>query len=197
MLELTSLGLSPAVLQSLFDQNELGPWSADDKGKQRAFGERPAEDWSAAVASDADLDTGDPSSSHSRTKAVYEVVQDGQHLLPRLRIWVGPRNNSAYVEETEEGSARAGVDIRLDKPDSPEEQRTPLPDGLDEPEISKEELLLVSKPIVPVPGQSLVWSLQRKAIQDQFHSCASSGAATIDLDEPNLQAHPVELVKRQ
>lgn len=178
-----------------------------DKGKQRAHDERPHEDAStgAAEASDAKSDAGpwsqdaELSHSHTNTKVVYEVVQDGEHLQPRLRIWVGSCKQPAYVEETERAGSHSGtgIDIRLDKPDSPTERRSPLPEpeGSGDLGLTKEELILVSKPIVPVPGRSLVWSLQRKTEVEEMGSRFTS-ETNLDLDE-TVQSHPVKLVKRQ
>lgn len=182
------------MLQALFEQNqaqiELGP---NDKGKRRAFGERPAEDFGLEHDLD-DLD--DPASTISHTKAVYEVVQHGERLQPRLRIWIGSKCDSSIVEEAEGRNTASGVSIQLDKPDSPIQTRTSLPEDLTESDFTEKEMLLVSKPIMPIPGQSLVWSLQRKALPYESESPTPSDTS-FDLDETKPQAHPVELVKKQ
>ena len=188
------------MLQSLFEQNqaeiELSP---NDKGKRRALGERPAEDFdlNGGFRDEDNKEVGlqDPGSTRSHTKAVYEVVQHGEHLQPRLRIWIGSSSSSSVVEEGKGGQAAPGVSIKLDKPDSPTETRSPLPEAL-ESEFTEKQMLLVSRPIMAVPGQSLVWSLQRKTAPYESESPTPSDTS-LELDESKQQAHPVELVKRR
>lgn len=180
------------MLQSLFEQNEteLGP---NDKGKRRAFGERPVEDF--GLEHDED-DLNDPASTVSHTKAVYEVVQHGERLQPRLRIWVGSESESSIMEETEEGNTASRVIIQLDKPDSPTETRPAGPEDITDSYFTGREMLLVSKPIVSVPGQSLVWSLQRKAAPFESE-CSIPSDACCDVSETKPPAHPVGLVERR
>ena len=207
VLELTSLGLSPSVLHSLLQPKDAES-SRSIKGKERAAGERPFE-------SSEGEDTDDPSTSSPnelqeqrsaetpQPKAVYELVQDGERLEPRLRLWVGETRDH-FDEEiitADEDELDSRVAIYLDNPDSapssPIVERSESGPGRSK---SHEDLLLVSKPVTSNPGQSLVWSLQRPprhgdAEQESSEEVWKSLGSKMDVEE--IAPHPVELVKRQ
>lgn len=207
MLELSSLGLSPSVLHSLLQPND-GGGPHDIKGKQRAAGERPVD---SSDGEDTDDPTTSPPEAEVRKgveslqpKAVYELVQDGERLEPRLRLWVGETRD--YLDEeptsTDEDGSNSRVAIYLDKPDST--PSSPVAESSEEGlrrSASHEELLLVSKPVTSKPGQSLVWSLQKRTkgeeleMEDAWNSL-STGNDSEDTS-PSASAHPVELVKKQ
>lgn len=207
MLELTSLGLSPSVLHSLLQPND-GGGPHDIKGKQRAAGERPVD---SSDGEDTDDPTTSPPEAEVRKgveslqpKAVYELVQDGERLEPRLRLWVGETRD--YLDEeptsTDEDGSNSRVAIYLDKPDST--PSSPVAESSEEGlrrSTSHEELLLVSKPVTSKPGQSLVWSLQKRTKgEDVETEDAWNSLSTVNDSEDtsaSASAHPVELVKKQ
>ncbi|KAH8116989.1 SPX domain-containing protein [Phellopilus nigrolimitatus] len=204
VLELSSLGLSPSVLHSILQSNDAAS-SSTNKGKQRAFGERPGELSSGEVSVEELSGSSIGKSSRPSTRAIYEVVHNGDRLEPRLRLWVGTTSNA---EEEDMGNhprsplSNSRVAIYLDKPES----KPPSPvvenshsDIFDAPE---DDLLLVSKPLVAKPGQSLIWSLQKR------RKVGVIGEPPTDPDEateegnevddvPPPIVHPVELVKKQ
>ncbi|KLO14694.1 hypothetical protein SCHPADRAFT_826021 [Schizopora paradoxa] len=188
VLELSSLGLSPAVLHDLLHSCEQG--DINGKGKERQVGERPDDGGLVAQISEA-------GPSRQATKAVYEFVEDGGRIEPRLRLWV----STASIEDdaaTASGSSVGAesdddprVAIFLDKPES----KPPSPDS---DNVRTEELLLVSKPVAQ-KGQSLVWSLQKKSgpIFGSGNAWDSLVGAADSDDSLETLAHPVELVRKQ
>lgn len=209
MLELSSLGLSPSVLHSLLQPND-GGGPHDIKGKQRAAGERPID---SSDGEDTDDPTTSPPEAEVRKgveslqpKAVYELVQDGERLEPRLRLWVGETRDYLDEEPTSTDASEDGsnsrVAIYLDKPDST--PSSPVAESSEEGlrrSTSHEELLLVSKPVTSKPGQSLVWSLQKrtKGEETEMEDAWNSLSTVNDSEDtsPSASAHPVELVKKQ
>lgn len=209
MLELSSLGLSPSVLHSLLQPND-GGGPHDIKGKQRAAGERPID---SSDGEDTDDPTTSPPEAEVRKgveslqpKAVYELVQDGERLEPRLRLWVGETRDYLDEEPTStdvsEDGSNSRVAIYLDKPDST--PSSPVAESSEEGlrrSTSHEELLLVSKPVTSKPGQSLVWSLQKrtKGEETEMEDAWNSLSTVNDSEDtsPSASAHPVELVKKQ
>ena len=187
--------------------------AAVGKGKQRAVGERPLDDALAsqndtAETSDSTEDEGDRNRARSpsaSSKAIYEFVRDGERIEPRLRLWVATTSNDPIDSSPglQNGDTSSHVAIFLDKPES-----TPSSPTIEEPssnyfEKDKEDLLLVSKPLDSQPGQSLVWSLQKRSRgisdssaqnSDEWKSLGSTGES----EETLLPAaHPVELVANQ
>ena len=220
--ELESLGLSPAVLQELLQQSqqsELNPPSDKYKGKQRAFGERPEElevDLLSPSVDKEDEHTNGHRSRSPKTKVVYEVVKDGGHLQPRLRVWVGTKKNSLTVDSPTSPSSSSRVAIFLDNSETSSpvsEVEELVSDNSSMTETTSEELtesdentLLLSKPIVAQPGKSLIWTLQKR--QKDAYSCEGSESGSISEIESfkeevkggipeRLVPHPVEVVKKQ
>jgi len=168
------------VLHGLLHSYEQGDLNA--KGKQREVGERPDDEGTAAQSA------AEAGPSRQPTKAVYEFVQDGGRIEPRLRLWV----STASTEDEVSAAGTAGgaqqddprVAIFLDKPES----QPPSP----ECDSRSEDLLLVSKPVAQ-KGQSLVWSLQRKSskISQSENTWEGTGDSDASLE---TSAHPVELL---
>lgn len=206
MLELTSLGLSPSVLHSLLHPNDTSNASRE-KGKQRAIGERLEDSTDDETIAEPPRVGGRRS---PQPKAVYELVQDGEHLEPRLRLWVGTTN-----EQTEEGepgsidsppqSPSSRVAIFLDKPESAPATPTIEKSESDAFNPPNEDLLLISKPIASSPGQSLVWSLQKSwkdaraidSANDQENDWSSLSMMSESDDTLSSAGHPVELVNKK
>ncbi|EJD02279.1 uncharacterized protein FOMMEDRAFT_168777 [Fomitiporia mediterranea MF3/22] len=203
--ELTSLGLSPAVLQNILQKNDTASGSA--KGKQRAFGERPEEIVNVGDQDDGVADLSRPQT----TKAIYEVIHDGEHLQPRLRVWVGRQKDTDSgnragdnVDDSPRSPASAArVTILLDAPESL--SSSPVDAVASSQEINSDyvgnrELLLVAKPIVARPRQSLIWTLQKQAEIEETEEAATPELPSTEGQESNVPipvVHPVELVRRQ
>ncbi|KAL5511264.1 hypothetical protein ACEPAH_4479 [Sanghuangporus vaninii] len=192
--ELASLGLSPSVLQTLLQTDEatFSDGSAG-KGKERAFGERSGELISCGFTTDPhDVS---PTPRSARTKAVYEVVHDGEHIHPRLRIQVGTPNPEDGTDADVDGDdlpANPPVDILVDAPNC-----VPT-DG--EYDTQEEDLMLVVKPIIARPDQSLIWTLQKRTNSTAFENVAPLDAGKRDdgeIDVSRSEAHPGEIVRRQ
>ncbi|KAL5489925.1 hypothetical protein ACEPAI_4757 [Sanghuangporus weigelae] len=196
--ELASLGLSPSVLQTLLqpDESTFSSGSAG-KGKQRAFGERSGELISSGFTTDPhDVS---PTLRSARTKAVYEVVHDGDHIHPRLRIRVGTPNSEDSTNADVDGDdvrqnlpASPPVDILVDAPDC-----VPI-DG--EYDAQEKDLMLVLKPIIVRPEQSLIWTLQKRTNNTELGNVDPLDAGKGDgsgIDMVRPEAHPVESVRRQ
>lgn len=180
------------MLHSLLQVNEPAIVSAD-KGKQRAVGERPSE--------------GD-NIKPSGPKAIYEVVQNGEHLQPRLRVWVGTTNASEDSHEDSDKQISPSSDSRiaifLNKPESAPSSPVVNDSTDDVFEPPKEDLLLISRPLTTVPGKSLVWTLQRRQSvslvtdTDGEDTWSAETEGFSDLAETlGPPAHPVELVNRE
>ncbi len=129
--------------------------------------------------------------SRQPTKAVYEFVQDGGRIEPRLRLWV----SATSTEDDVSAACTAGgaeqddcrVAIFLDKPESQPSSS--------ECDSRSEDLLLVSKPVAQ-KGQSLVWSLQKKSghisqSENTWGSLVGAGDSDSSLE---TLAHPAELL---
>lgn len=151
-----------------------------------------------------------------KTKVVYEVVKDGGHLQPRLRVWVGTKKNSLTVDSPTSPSSSSRVAIFLDNSETSSpvsEVEELVSDNSSMTETTSEELtesdentLLLSKPIVAQPGKSLIWTLQKR--QKDAYSCEGSESGSISEIESfkeevrggipeRLVPHPVEVVKKQ
>ncbi|KAL5529600.1 hypothetical protein ACEPAG_5585 [Sanghuangporus baumii] len=195
--ELASLGLSPSVLQTLLQSDEATFSNGNaGKGKQRAFGERSGE-----LISDFTADPYDVSSTSrpARTKAVYEVVHDGEHINPRLRIRVGTPNLEDGTNADVDGDgvrqnlpASLPVDILVDAPDCV------TIDG--EYDAQENDLMLALKPIVARPEQSLIWTLQKRTNNTELGNVAPLDAGKGDgseIDVVRPEAHRVKSVRRR
>lgn len=162
-----------------------------DKGKQRAAGERPSEEGAAKAP---------------RPKAVYEVVNDGEHLQPRLRVWVGTAaadvnksgGEDGQVDKSSSPVSDSRVAIFLDKPDSA--PSSPIEDVFEPP---KEDLLLVSRPLTGEVGKSLIWSLQRRSSIPASNEIDKEDARSAEADGTNSNEdlvalpHPVKIVNKE
>ncbi len=102
------------MLHDLLHSYEQGDLYA--KGKQRELGERPDDEGTTAQSA------AEAGPSRQPTKAVYEFVQDGGRIEPRLRLWV----SATSTEDDVSAACTAGgaeqddcrVAIFLDKPES-------------------------------------------------------------------------------
>lgn len=170
---------------------------SNEKGKQRAFGERPED----IVAFDeqetaSQLQSGDGRHGQPPTKAVYEFLQDGEVIEPRLRLWVAVTSGASDETKLESAELENETDdsrvaIFLNRSDSPSSPVSDTPN---------EDLLLVSKPVTQ-KGQSLVWNLQKKPhpnLSNEGDGAWDSLANSNDSDDSlPLSVHPVELVRKQ
>ena len=158
--ELASLGLSPSVLHTLL-QSDGANVVDNGKGKQRALGERPEELLTQSGTARDDWDV-HPS---PKTKAVYEVIGDGEHLRPRLRIWVRDSaidGDDRLGQQTQNSDSNGQINVLLGPPDPALPSDASTNGESSESVNDNEDLLLVANPIVSKPGQSLIWTLQRR-----------------------------------
>ena len=89
VVELSSLGLSPSVLQGLLQAGEASSsylTAPNSKGKQRAL------DVPLADATSTPF----PNQDDGTPKAIYEFVRDGESIEPRLRLWVGANDSTTH-----------------------------------------------------------------------------------------------------
>ncbi|EJD34798.1 hypothetical protein AURDEDRAFT_188931 [Auricularia subglabra TFB-10046 SS5] len=83
--ELNAAGLTPEVLHELLD--------GDEKGKQRAFGERPAD-------------------VHFR-KALYELSRESDAIVPHLKVWLpgpGQPERVGHIQELSDDTSNTSPD---------------------------------------------------------------------------------------
>ena len=200
--ELASLGLSPSVLQTLLRSDEATIFSSvtgagSNKGKERAFGERSGEFISSEIPlTDDDRHDVSPGPRSPRTKAVYEVVRDGEHIHPRLRIQVAtpesPREEDGAGADA--GDVSAPVNIFVNALDS-----APVDEG-HAYAVEDKDLMLVTRPIIARPGQSLIWTLQRRTLDIQTEGDIiplAHGGDDTRVGAVPPYAHPIEIVRRQ
>ncbi|KAF5381778.1 hypothetical protein D9615_005505 [Tricholomella constricta] len=168
--ELSSLGLSPAVLQELLERSkEESDELSDGKGKKRA--------------DDADPNEESPSPStpaytrrHNLPKVIYEVVDDSGRIEPHLRLWV-----DAPTDSSGSGSSPRPLDEEVDGSE-------PITEVAREGEADS-----AANP--PQGQMSLLWRLQRQAWlanAEERGSADVSAAhiAEVDAYEDNLPIHP-------
>lgn len=177
--ELAVLGLNPSVLHTLLQSDEAST-VGDAKGKRRAFGERPGQLVNGIIPGQ-DGDNGGDGRPPLR-KAVYEVVGDGEHLLPRLRILLGSS------DENDDGEAAINVH------DRPRDSDSTVNILLDPPD----EMMLVSKPIVARPGESLIWTLQNNGRAEEDMTWTNKlGDSGENHDELSSVVHPDEVLSKR
>ena len=209
--ELDALGLSPLILHELLQpepSSGLGKTSDTDsssqgmnKGKQRAWGERPSE--VDTVTQSLLAVSLPPPVDHSRAsspvKAFYELAKEGASgdIVPQLRFLA---NNS--TESMTSSSPRGGIE---DVDDSDDVAESSLPsragwqtaphtatpsesDGAPEVMVSgehqrqkkhaPEDEVIMSSRAGPYRRQNLLWSLQERTARNYWSSVADTDAVT-------------------
>ncbi|KAI5116690.1 hypothetical protein M0805_007511 [Coniferiporia weirii] len=158
VLELSSLGLNPSVLHALLQSSDAAS-SSSEKGKQRAFGERPDElsTKELSVKGLSSSSSGSEGSPLPSSKAIYEVVQDGDILQPRLRIRVGTAHNSGTGQQHMSSTPNL-----MDMEPEPRPSSSVVEEPSNSTHDGPEDLPLITKPLTAELGRSLIWSLQKK-----------------------------------
>ncbi|KAG5645958.1 hypothetical protein DXG03_004750 [Asterophora parasitica] len=175
--ELSSLGLSPAVLQELLERSkeESDDLSLDPKGKKRADDADPNETQESSPSgspSSSPPGSAVPTRRQNLPKVTYEVVDDSGRIEPHLRLWVDSPPGEGGSESS---SSPRPLDEEGDD-DGFEEQHV----GLIEGEQPKEQL-------------SLLWRLQRQALRaaEERESPERSTALIVEVDASLEVAPPI------
>ena len=146
------------------------------------------------------------SSRRSRTKAIYEVVHDGEHIQPRLRIQVptledapdiGIADNIPDFQCSESGSHFVS-EAQFSKP---ADSDTPV-GKCNLQDLGEENFELFAKPLIARPGQSLIWALQTRqdneeAQEPTAHIENADESLVGDSIVETIHTHPVEVVQRR
>ncbi|KAG6844396.1 hypothetical protein H0H87_007208 [Tephrocybe sp. NHM501043] len=162
VLELSSLGLSPAILHELLEGSQKV--SIGDVGKGA---EEPAGTEVKSIRRHPNL-----------SKAVYEVTDGLGHIEPHLRLWVdvpslhSSRNASraSSVMDSHESEAESSSDAHTMTETEPDEDADDGEQGI---------------PRIQQRGMSLLWTLQRQAINIQ-DSEPSTARITESFDDLSL-----------
>ncbi|KAG6914825.1 hypothetical protein DXG01_015126 [Tephrocybe rancida] len=164
--ELSSLGLSPAVLHELFEASQPGSRAITEAGNgaEEAGGIEPTSAW-----------------NHHLAKAIYKVTDISGHIEPHLRLWVDARTSTALRStltlnsqdtDTDTDSSDVRIVTETDTDHDADE------DDRDLPGISQ-------------GGMSLLWTLQRQAVLMQQEAEAPFARITESLDDLSLSSDDV------
>lgn len=160
--ELSSLGLSPAVLQELLESSKQ---EADERVASKGKGKAEPDD---AADLDEEVMSAQAARRHGHVpRVVYEVTGESGRIEPQLRLWVDPPTPStpdevAGVIEESESSSRSERTIEgdLEDEDLPEE--------------------------FGGPHMSLLWALQRRSM-----AAAEETAYTVEPSAAQIMEVPV------
>ncbi|KAG6866165.1 hypothetical protein C0991_008119 [Blastosporella zonata] len=160
VLELSSLGLSPALLHDLLEGSQKVSNSIGDSG---------------SAAEEADGTEAKSTRRHHLSKAVYEVTDGLGHIEPHLRLWV---DLPSLISNKYASSVTSSQETDSSDRHTETETHDPDEEGLDG---------------IPPAGISLLWTLQRQAlnIQDAEPSTAwiSESFDDLSLSSSDISPH--------
>lgn len=150
--ELSSLGLSPAVLQELLESSKQ---EADDRVTDKGKGKAGSDDT-------PDLTVDEDAHAAKRhghfPRAVYEVTGESGRIEPQLRLWMDPPTPSTSTPDEESGSSVLSESTERD---------------LEDEEHLEEEF--------GGPHMSLLWALQRRSFAPTVEETEPSTARIVEV----------------
>ncbi|KAG5653773.1 hypothetical protein H0H81_010614 [Sphagnurus paluster] len=162
--ELSSLGLSPAVLQELLERSR-------EEQEALADAQRPTDDGHR----DPGLSPAAQTRRSNLPKAVYEVIDDSGRIEPHLRLWVDiPPTSSGSTSTITLDGERTGSSEQLTHTENGGEEQEPLGS---EPQVH----------------MSLLWALQRQPWMASAEERQASCAQIPELDSISDQTSTLSL----